>query len=369
VSPAPGRGEAAPPAEVSGVALHGRRAAVTWRAVTAGRLYSRRRHLFGRRRWPVRREYEHLWPFADAWSAAATLGALDVGRAARSVLASLPAGLGAYHRLASAALDASGPVGFESSVVAPLGPGGDVYFDDNAWLGLALVHHHDLRPADGALALARRLLTFVTSGWSEQADWRHPGGIRWKEPASTTSRNTCSNGPVAELAALVHERTGDDEARDWAVRVYEWVRGALLGPDGLYFDRIAPDGTLGPEIWAYNQGTMIGAGVLLHRITGEPVYLEQATTTARAAMSRFDVPELLAQDVSFVAVLVRNLLLLDAVAPDPAYRRLAVAYADAMWATRRDARTGLFSGQASPLNNSAPMVEIDALLAGSPAHA
>jgi ABC-type transport system substrate-binding protein len=114
---------------------------------------------------------------------------------------------------------------------------------------------------------------------------------------------------------------------------------------------------------------MIGAGTLLYRITGVPSYLDQATQTAAAAVRRFSVPALTKQDAAFNAVLFRNLFLLDEVSPDPAYRQLASAYAEEMWVQSRDPRTGLFRGGASPLNDSAPLVEVYALLAGAPPHA
>jgi predicted alpha-1,6-mannanase (GH76 family) len=163
--------------------------------------------------------------------------------------------------------------------------------------------------------------------------------------------------------------TGDRAALEWSVRIYDWVRSALLTPDGLYLDQIAPDGTRRKEIWSYNQGTMIGAGVLLHRATGDESYLAQAAVTAGASLGRFSLPVLLSQDAAFNAVFFRNLFLLDQVSPDPGYRRLARAYADEMWAGHRDSRTGLFRGGNSALNSSAPLVEIYALLAGAPAHA
>jgi hypothetical protein len=297
------------------------------------------------------------------------LSSLEGESSADSVLAGFFDGLAAYHRSHRAALSAAGPVGFESSVVIPpLRRGGEVYFDDNAWLGLALVRHHEIRHDTHSLSLAGRIFEFITSGWSSDDSWNHPGGIRWKQPASNVSRNTCSNGPTAELAALLHEHTGAPGPLQWSMRVYDWVRSALLGPDGLYVDRIAPDGTCDTTIWSYNQGTMIGAGVLLHRLTDDPEYLAHATATAAAAVDRFRLPVLVNQDAAFNAVFFRNLLLLDGVVPDPAYRRLAQAYAEEMWSSHRDPRTGLFGGGTSPLNDTAPLVEIDALLAGAPAH-
>ncbi|HVA10195.1 MAG TPA: hypothetical protein VNG12_26055, partial [Acidimicrobiales bacterium] len=61
-------------------------------------------------------------------------------------------------------------------------------------------------------------------------------------------------------------------------------------------------------------------------------------------------------------------LLLDGVSPDRAYRALAQEYGDRMWIERRDPLTGLFIGGKSFLNDTAPMVQIYALLSGSAPH-
>ncbi len=349
--------------------IHLQRATTTLEAICTPELFSRHTHLWGRRRWWLRRTNETLWPYADAWSALCTLAGLPGQTRARALLAGRVDGLAKYHRRHRAALRGTGPIGFESSAVFPHGRGGDVYYDDNAWLGLALDRQHNVTGAVDAAPLSRRLLAFVVSGWSEVPSWSHPGGIRWKVPTSNRSRNACSNGPAAELAALLHLRDGDPTSLGWAVRIYAWTYDALRGSDHLYLDQIAPDGTLRSEIWSYNQGSMIGAGVLLHEATGHRDYLTQAETTAQASVRRFSVDRLLAQDAAFNAVFFRNLLLLDHVVPNPAYRSLAEDYAQAMWVERRDPRTGLFSGGDSFLNNSAPMIQIYALLAGSPPHA
>ncbi|HMD46965.1 MAG TPA: glycoside hydrolase family 76 protein [Acidimicrobiales bacterium] len=343
------------------------RALDTLAAITNCRMFDRRRHLFGRRRWLITRSYEALWPFADAWSAVVTLASLDQRPEVQAALDDFDEGLAAYAPDPSDVGDGAGPVGFESYPVPPIGRGGDRFYDDNAWIGLALVRQSQVRHDPRSLALARRVTGFVTSGWSSDPTWSRPGGIRWKEPAANSSRHTCSNGPAAELCALVFELTGDADALAWAVEIYQWVRSALLGPDGLYADRITPEGTVEPTTWTYNQGTMIGAGALLHRITGEPRYLSEATATAAAAQERYTLEALMGQDAAFNAVYFRNLLLLDAVSPDPAYRASARSYADAMWG-QRDPRTGLFAGGSSPLNATAPMIEIYALVAGAEPH-
>jgi uncharacterized protein YyaL (SSP411 family) len=344
------------------------RAASTFEALYSPRLFSKRTCLWGRRKFWLLRNNEALWSYADAWSAVCTLAAPEGQARIEAALPGFLRGLRAYHRGSRSTMASSDPIGFESFPPFPHGPGGDVFYDDNTWLGLALCHHHELTSSDEAADLSRRVLDFVLTGWSTDTTWSHPGGIRWKVPVSNRSRNTCSNAPVAELAALIARRDGDETQLDWAKRIYAWVHESLGGNDGLYFDQIAPDGTLLPDIWSYNQGTMIGAGVMLHLATDEADYLTQAESTAQAALNHFSVDRFVGQDAAFNAVFFRNLLLLDAISPDPAYRSLANEYGDRMWTERRDPLTGLFSGGNSFLNNTAPMIQIYALLSGSAPH-
>jgi hypothetical protein len=313
-----------------------------------------------------KRDYETLWPFADAWSALCTLGSLPGQDETMRLLDTMVIGLRAYSDEREI-MDAAGEAGFQSVVTPPLGSGGDRYYDDHAWLGLALVRHHELTGDPALLRLAARVFFFAVSGWSADTTWAVPGGMRWKEPPTNRSRNACANGPTAALAAKLHERTGDVSFIEWATRIYDWTRRALLGPDALYMDRIAPDGTRTPTIWSYNQGSMIGSGVLLGRQTGDSSYLDQAVETAAAYVGGTTVPDLVAQDPAFNAVFFRNLLVLDRERPDPRYRALASDYGERLWESGRTGR-GLFAGNGSPLNNASAMLQIYALLAGAEPH-
>jgi mannose/cellobiose epimerase-like protein (N-acyl-D-glucosamine 2-epimerase family) len=343
------------------------RARATFEAVRL-HLYDERRALYTTRRLLWWHDFEALWPFAGGWSALGTLLSLgDEDDVLTGQLADARRGLAGYHRQHEHALTGQGPVGFESMVVPPSGPGGDVYYDDNAWVALALLQEHRLRGGDELVVLAQRIFEWIVTGWSEEPRWSHPGGIRWKEPASNRSRNTCSNGPTAEVAAVLYQLTGDRQLLEWAQRIYEWVSTTLRRDDLLYADRIDPDGTIHQDVWSYNQGTMLGAGVLLHQATDEQHYLDDASATADAALTRFTPETLSLQLEAFDAVFLRNLLMLAQVRPDPAYGRLAREYGELMWQEHRD-RRGLFAGPGDPLNHSAPMIEVYALAAGAPGH-
>ena len=124
----------------------------------------------------------------------------------------------------------------------------------------------------------------------------------------------------------------------------------MQGEDGLYSDHILPNGIIEPKVWSYNQGSMIGAGVLLHQATGDTSYLEQAVRTASASTVHYaDVTTLSAELPAFAAIYFRNLLFLDAIRPDPTFRALAETYAATMWERRRDPVSGLSTPVSLPL--------------------
>ncbi len=336
------------------------RAGLTFQAIVRADLYNRRRALFGTRRVSIW-HFDHAWPFSCAWSAIETLSELPGQDAARVVSAGMAKSVGCYRRRL-------GAPGFGSAVRALPGATSEVFYDDNAWIGLAALLHfrHSLQAVH--LAIAEEALALVLTGWSGAAGWASPGGIRWKLAEASETRNTCSNAPTVELAALAYRHTGSDRWLEWAERIYAWTKGTLRGGDGLYHDRITPSGHVDPSVWSYNQGTMIGAGVLLYRLTGNRLYLDDATATAQASMAQFTTQRLLAEEAAFPAIYLRNLLLFAEFVPDPACRRIAAEFGEYAWTCIRESDTGLFRGQGSPVSRTAPMIEVFSLLAGARPH-
>jgi predicted alpha-1,6-mannanase (GH76 family) len=99
--------------------------------------------------------------------------------------------------------------------------------------------------------------------------------------------------------------------------MYAWVRSCLADDDGLLFDHLDPDGRIDESKWAYNQGSMVAAAVLLHRATGAPGYLNDARSLANRSLQYFDASGYAGQPAIFVAIYFRYLRVLDSVAPQP----------------------------------------------------
>ena len=255
------------------------------------------------------------------------------------------------------------PPAYESAVAPPLGSGGSTYYDDNGWVGLNLVHAYLLTSATADLTLAQDEFDFAVSGWDTNPSDGCPGGVFWEDTAGS-QRNATANGANAELGLELNKLTGNASDLSWATSMYQWVVTCLGTTGGLYDDHVNADGSVNTTIWSYNQGVMVGAGVLLATATGNDSYLSQAEQTAAAAVAHFGTGSTLVnQGPAFNAIYFRNLFLLDQVAPDPSYTGEAQSFASTMWAERQPA-TGLIDPQYG-VNGTAPMVEIYSLLAGS----
>lgn len=248
-------------------------------------------------------------------------------------------------------------------------PGGASYYDDNEWVGIELARLYKLHHEAAVLEKAEQIMAFVMAGWQANPKLACPGGVPFSDAPSNTDRNTVTDAPAAELGVQLYRLTGNGTYLQFAQMAYEWVRACLIQPSGLYSDHIRLHGAIDPSVWSYNQGSMIGAGVLLYQATGDSGYLYQARQTAKAALAYFTIERLFAENPFFPAVYFRNLMYLDAVTHDPPGARLAQSYVDSVWVHQR-LTDGLFvfgSPPSSQLLTQAAVVQIYALLSTPPA--
>jgi hypothetical protein len=332
--------------------------------------------------------YSYLWPFSQAFAATVSVTNIS-GQAARQASANSRElhvrmyGLGKYWGPAGQTLPGEQPEGEEvaegsetpeTAGIAPttlpsfngnvVPPGGVSYYDDNEWVGIELARIYELRHEAAALERAEQIMAFVMAGWQTNPKLACPGGVPFSDSPGNTDRNTVTDGPAAELGVQLFRITGDGAYLQFAQMAYAWVRNCLMSPSGLYFDHIRPHGVIGQALWSYNQGSMIGAGVLLYQATGNSAYLYDARQTAKAALTYFTIQRLLSENPFFPAVYFRNLMYLDAVTHDPPGPRLAQSYVDSVWVHQR-LTSNLFvfgSPPSSQLLTQAAIVQIYALL-------
>lgn len=316
----------------------------------------------------------HLWPFARAL--AATLDLAGVAGMGNDLGTEFDAGAEIADRRQALERywDPTGPSPAYSSDLRGSRLGGDRYYDDNAWVGLALVQLERMRPGSGLLGRAAELYRFALSGWDTR-----DGGVFWVEQgrgagARNHDRNTVSTAPnaelglhLAELDALpvaARQPVGPEDMYEWVLATLDASRDSDAPSTGLFWDKVRGDGTIDKTLWSYNQGSMVGLNVLLAR-SGSPraaEYLGRAEAIARKALRHYGDSGLQRQPPAFNAIFFRNLLLLHAATGDAGLRASIIeamrGYADYAW-------FHLPSRGVTLLDQSA-LVQILALLAWDP---
>ncbi|RJK96110.1 GH92 family glycosyl hydrolase [Vallicoccus soli] len=310
------------------------------------------------------REYSYEWPFSQAHVATLDLVGVggEVGARHEDALAEREA---AQEHYWDASGSATGLPGYDSYPHGEHGDGGDLFYDDNAWVGLAKVQDFLTTGDEAALERAEEVFELAASGWDDDPSHAAPGGVFWTQAPWDTGRNTVSTMPSAMLAVRLHMITGERRYLDWALRAVAWTEEHLQAPNGLFWDHLELDGTVDERQWTYNQGVPVGVYALLHRATGEQAWLDKAEALAAASYEHYvGQGRIDADPVPFNAIWFKNLLLLESVTGGTTYRDGMRAYAERVWRTHRDPATGLLPfGGSTELLEQAAVVQLFAALA------
>ncbi|MEV0408243.1 glycoside hydrolase family 76 protein [Actinoallomurus sp. NPDC050550] len=319
---------------------------------------------------PADQKHSYVWPFREATAATVSIAETS-GRYRKDV----------ENRFATLQLywngDSARP-GYESYLPPPLGGGGDIYYDDNAVIGLELIRGYEASGDRTLLQRAKQAFGVDTRAWDTDTSRPCPGGMAWVDNPANNIRAANVTGLASELATHLFRITHDRDYLAWGTRLYTWNRKCLQQSPGLYWNDIGYDGTVDKTLWSYNSGSMIGAATLLYQATGTRSYLDNALADANGALDHWTQGDnLYNQPAIFNAIFFNNLLLLDSVRPNPKARSMIEQYANREWSSNRDAATGLFHFQpsgggaydpaapAQTLEQSA-MVQIYAALAWKP---
>ena len=125
---------------------------------------------------------------------------------------------------------------------------------------------------------------------------------------ANSQRNVTANGASAGLGLELDQLTGNTSDLSWATRDVPMDRHLPGHPRPTSITTISTlMEALNSMIWSYNQGVMVGAGVLLYKLTGTSTYLSQAEQTASAAVAYFGTgPTLINQGPAFNSIYFRN---------------------------------------------------------------
>jgi predicted alpha-1,6-mannanase (GH76 family) len=168
------------------------------------------------------------------------------------------------------------------------------------WIVLAQIRMFESTGNGEYIAKARQIYDdwiWPTWGPEDEAPWY--GGITWKTDASK-SKNACSNGPAALIAARLYnfyEKAKFDDGKtgnaylNEAIKIYAWEKNYLFDREtGAVYDNINKEGRIQKNwIFTYNVGTFLGAAHELYKITGDRQYLDDAVLASGYVIDRLSL--------------------------------------------------------------------------------
>ena len=297
---------------------------------------------------PDEKPYAYLWPVCALVQAANEMEVLDP---AKKLLPPVVTVINKYY-----SPNKPPHPGYDSYAV-PEG-GGDRFYDDNQWIGIAYLDAYTRNKDTSYLRLGKDIYDFMMTGF----DTVSGGGLYWKEFDPTT-KNTCSNGPGIIMALQLFNITHEKRYIDTALLLYDWTNKNLQAPDKLFYDNIRlPSRTIDQRKYTYNSGTMLQSNVMLYSITKDKKYLQRAQEIAGASLVHFYKNNLYPDNYWFNAVLLRGFIDLYKIDGDKKYIESFNTYAKEVWKSQRDDKNLVGTRKVKSLIDQAGYLEIIARL-------
>lgn len=173
----------------------------------------------------------------------------------------------------------------------------NVFVDDMEWMVLTQIRMFESTSDKMYYAKARQMYDdWIWPTWGPEDEGPWYGGITWKTDVEK-SKNACSNGPAALIAARLYRfydkagASGGQSKEEYLIqakKIYAWLRETLFDEQtGAVADNIAANGKINRNwIFTYNQGTFLGAAHELYKITGDERYLADAVLATRHVVER-----------------------------------------------------------------------------------
>ncbi|WP_199269788.1 glycoside hydrolase family 76 protein [Mucilaginibacter lacusdianchii] len=213
-------------------------------------------------------------------------------------------------------------------------------YDDMMWWVMALTRAYGITNNQIYLTKAKAGFQHIWDGSYDQVK----GGMYWDFKHS--GKNACINYPTVIAAMRLYEITKDEAYLTKAKEVYAWAHDNLFDiGKGRVADHKIGDNNPGYEDYTYNQGTCIGAALLLYKVTGKQSYLNDAKLAAQYTKSTMsDTNGILPAEGDFneqgvlKAIFAQYLVDLAKVDPQGGYDKWAVYNANTAWGNRDQTR-------------------------------
>lgn len=152
------------------------------------------------------------------------------------------------------------------------------YNDDIAWMCIACIRAYLLT----GVAKYRTTAKTNFDGMFRRADCYGNDLLQWKHSSTSKGTNSCINGPAAVCACYLAIAQADDSYYEKARKTYLAERNTLFEmsngkPTGKVWDSY-DQGSKTYNYWAstYNQGTCLGAAIMLYNHYGDQMFKDDA---------------------------------------------------------------------------------------------
>jgi len=158
-------------------------------------------------------------------------------------------------------------------------------YDDMMWWVMSLTRAYEITKNQVYLDKAKSGFAKVWSGSYDPVK----GGMFWDFKHS--GKNACINYPTVIAAMRLYDVTKDAAYLTKAKDIYAWSRINLFDvAKGRVADHKVGDNNPGFEDYTYNQGTAIGAAVMLYKNTNTQSYLDDAKIAANYTKNTMSDP-------------------------------------------------------------------------------
>lgn len=158
-------------------------------------------------------------------------------------------------------------------------------YDDMMWWVMSLTRAYEITKNQVYLDKAKSGFAKVWSGSYDPVK----GGMFWDFKHS--GKNACINYPTVIAAMRLYNVTKDEAYLTKAKDIYAWSRINLFDiAKGRVADHKVGDNNPGFEDYTYNQGTAIGAAVMLYKNTNTQSYLDDAKIAANYTKNTMSDP-------------------------------------------------------------------------------